>query len=62
MRREDLRQFDIFSAEVVSSTPENLTYIILGLGKYFFPVNLDYKQNLAMFCGMRKPLGLKVRF
>ena len=30
---EALRQFDTLSAEVGSTTPENLTSIILGLGK-----------------------------
>ena len=32
VRGEALRQFDTLSAEVVSATPENYTYLILGLG------------------------------
>ena len=37
---EKSRQFDILSAVVESATPENLASIILGLGTYFFLVNV----------------------
>ena len=48
VRVEALRQFGMFFAEVGSATPENLPFIILGLGKYCFPVNAlsDQKQCL----------------
>ena len=39
VRVEALHQFDTFSVEVESDIPEALTYIILGLGTYFLPVN-----------------------
>ena len=35
--------------------------IILGLGTYFFLVNVLSKQNHTMHRGMRNPRGLKVR-
>ena len=35
-----LRQIDTFSAEVLSTTSEHLKSSILGLGMYFFPVNV----------------------
>ena len=37
---EELNQFDTLSTEVGSTTLENLKNIILGLGAYFFPVNV----------------------
>ena len=61
VRGEALHRFDTLSAEVVSATPENMTYIIIGLGTYFFPVNALSKKKRAMSCGMRKLNGLKVR-
>ena len=61
VRGEELRQFDTFSAEVESTTPEYLMSIILGFGAHFFPVNAISKQNHAMRRGMRKPGGLKLR-
>ena len=39
LRGEALRQFDILSSEVGSTTPENLTSTILDLGTQFYPVN-----------------------
>ena len=50
----------MFSAEVESTRPESLKSIILGLGKYFLPVNVLPKQKHAMLHGMSKPRGLKV--
>ena len=41
---EVLRQFEMFSAEVGSATPESLTFIILGLGTYFLTVNALSKK------------------
>ena len=57
-----LLQLDILSAEVGSTTSENLKSIILGLGTYFFPVDALSKQKRAMLQGMKNPCGLKVRF
>ena len=34
---EALSQFDTLSTEVGSATPENLKYIIFGLGNVYFP-------------------------
>ena len=48
VRGEALRQFDTLSAEVGSTTPENLTPIILGLGTYFLPVNVLSRKKRAM--------------
>ena len=36
---EALRQFDMFSADVGSTTLGNVKSVILGLGMYFHPVN-----------------------
>ena len=55
VRGKALRQFETLSAEIGSSTPENLTSIILGLGAYFFPVNDIPKQNHTKHHGMRRP-------
>ena len=60
VRGESLRQFDTLSAEVVSSTPENLRCIILGLGN-FFNVNAFPKKKCAMRLRMSNPCSLKVR-
>ena len=38
-----------------------MTYIILGLGAYFFPVNALPNQKRAIRCVTRKLHGLKVR-
>ena len=54
VRGESLCLFDALSAEVGSTTPENLTSIILGLGTYFFPIITLSKKNRAMRHGMRK--------
>ena len=40
---EALLQFDTLSAEVGSTTSENLKSVLFGLGAYFFPVNLISK-------------------
>ena len=48
VRGEALRQFDTSFSEVVSSSPENMTSNILGLGMYYFPVNLLSKQKRVM--------------
>ena len=61
VRGEELRQFDTLSAEVGSTTLENLTSISLGLGTHFLPVNALSRQNCAMRRGTRKTCGLKVR-
>ena len=57
-----LRQFERLSAEFASTTLENLTSIILGLGMYFFPVHAMPKQKRAMRRGTREPHGFEVRF
>ena len=61
VRGEALRHFDTLYAEVWITTPENLTYIILGLGTYFFLVNVRPKKKRDMRHVTRKPPGLKVR-
>ena len=58
---EALRQVDRLSAEVGSTTSENLRFIILGLGAHFFPVNGIPKQKLMIRRGMKNPRSLKVR-
>ena len=61
VRGEELRHFDLLSADV--DIPENLNveYIIKGLELYFYLVHLLSKQKNAMRHGMKKPRGLKVR-
>ena len=59
VRVEALCQFDMFSAEVGSATPENLMSIILGLGTYFSPVNVLSNKNRVMRRGMRMTCSLK---
>ena len=54
-----VRQIDMFSVEVGSSTMSHLYYIILGLGMHFYPINEFSKKNHVMHCGIRKPLKLK---
>ena len=58
---KELRQFDALYAEVEIASPENLSSILLGLGKHFFPVNALSKQKHTMRRGMIKPHVLKVR-
>ena len=60
-RREALRQFDLFSADVKSTETLNVDYIIRGLAQYFPPVNLLSKQKRAMRRGIKKPCSLTVR-
>ena len=47
VRGEGLRHFYMLSSEVGSATSENLKYNILGLGTYFFPVNVLKKRHNA---------------
>ena len=54
-------QFDAWSSDVYIFIPEKLTYIILGLGLYCFPVNTMSKQKRTMRRRMRNQNGLKVR-
>ena len=61
LRGEALSQFDALSAKVVSTSPETLSLIILGLGAYFFPVNTMSNQKRLLHRGTRNPRGLKVR-
>ena len=58
---EALRQFDSLCADVEGSNPLTVETIILGLASYFFPVNSLLKQKRAMYRGMKKLCGLKVR-
>ena len=44
VRVKELRQLDMFSYKVGVTTFKNLKSIILGLGAYFFPVNVLYKK------------------
>ena len=62
VRGEALGQFDTLSAEVWSTAPENLMSIILGLGKYFPPVNAPSKQKCAMRRRIRITRALKGRW
>ena len=61
VRVESLRQFDTLSSNIESSTPLTLEAIILGLGTYFFSVNVLPKKKREMRHGMRRPHGVKVR-
>ena len=56
-----MHHFGLLYADVKITNPLTVEAIILGLGAYFFPVNLLPKQNHAMRRGMRKMRGLKVR-
>ena len=58
---ELLHQFDTFSSEVGSATPENFTSIFLGLDTYFSHVNALSNKERVMCRGMRKPRSLRVR-
>ena len=60
VRREVLRQSDRFSTEVGSDTPVNLKYIF-RFGCVIFPGNVLSKQKHAMYHGIRKPRGFRVR-
>ena len=57
---EALLQFDTLCALVGSTTATPLNGFILGLGVYFFPVNVLAKQNRAMLCEMSKTSKLKL--
>ena len=58
---EVLRKLDTLSVEVGGTAISHLNRIILGLGKYFFPVHAFPKQKCAMSRIMRNPRKLKVR-
>ena len=45
---ESLRQFDAFSSELGSTTPENVMYVIFGLSTYFFLlIRCQKKSHIA---------------
>ena len=54
VRGEELRHFDLLSADVESTETLDVDYIIRGLAKYFYPVNSPSKQNPAINRGMKK--------
>ena len=58
---EVLHNFDSLSANLESTEPLTVKYIIKGLALNFLPENFLSKQNCAMRRGMRKPRGLKVK-
>ena len=58
---EVLHQFDTLCSRLESMIISHLNWVILDLGSYFYPVNLLYKQECAMICGMRNTCELKVR-
>ena len=60
LRGEALCQFDTLSSEVRSASPENLTSIVLVLGKYFFPDNALSKKKRTMHRGMRNLHSIRV--
>ena len=58
---ELFHQLDTFSADVGSTTLENLKSIILGLGTYLLPVNVLSKRKHTIRHGMRNSQCLHVR-
>ena len=61
LRGETLSQLDTLSVEVVIMIKTHLTWIILGLGKYFFHINALSKYRRTMRQVTRKPRKVKVR-
>ena len=61
VRGKSLCQFDVLSSESERAITDALTYNILGLRTYFFPVNAMSTKKCVMRCVMRKPRGLKLR-
>ena len=53
VRGEALRQFDSVSSDVEITNPLIVEAIVLGLGAYFFPINLLSNKKRAMRCGTR---------
>ena len=61
LRVEALYQFDTLCAQVVSTTISHLNCIILGLGTYFFTVNVLSNKKHGMRRRMSNSRKLKLR-
>ena len=61
VRGEELRQFELLSADVKNTENLNVDYYISGLDFYFPPVNSLSKLKRVMRRGMIKLFILKVR-
>ena len=57
-----LVQFDNLCSQIGSTNTAHLNWVNLGLGPYFFPVDVYSKQKPMMCSGIRKPCKLKLRW
>ena len=61
LHEEYLREFKTLCGHISNSNTIHPNQIILGLGTYFFQVNMLPKQKLKMRHGMSNSRGLKFR-